>query len=237
MKYRIAFSFLIIFQSFFAVGQADVNSFFSTADKVFKTHVSNGLINYKAIKNDANFKKSISQIAAINPNDLSKNNRIAFLINSYNLLVINGIVKNNISGSVMDYSNFFDSNSHIVGSKKVSLNTIEKVYLLKKYNDARYHFVLVCGAVGCPPITNFAYVPSKLESQLNAQTKKAINNSSFIRVKNGKVELSQIFSWYVNDFGGSDQAAVKYINQYRNTPISSSASVSHYEYDWKLNKA
>lgn len=237
MKYRIAFSILIVFQSFFVIGQADVNSFFSTADKVFKTHVKSGLVDYSAIKSDANFKKSISQIAAINPDNLSKNDRIAFLVNAYNLLVINGVVANGIGSSVMDHSNFFDAKVHNVGGKKVSLNTIEKVYLLKKYNDARYHFVLVCGAVGCPPITNFAYTPSKLESQLTAQTKKAVNNSNFIKVKSGKVELSQIFSWYVNDFGGSDQAAVKYINQYRNTPISSSASISHYEYDWKLNKA
>ena len=83
MKYRIAFSFLFAFQSFFAIGQADVNSFLSNADKVFKSHVSSGLINYGAIKNDATFKKSISQIAAINPDELSKNNRIAFLINAY----------------------------------------------------------------------------------------------------------------------------------------------------------
>ena len=137
MNFRIAFSFLIIFQSFFVFGQADVNSFFNNADKVFKAHVKSGLINYGAIENDANFKKSINQIAAINPDNLSKDNRIAFLINAYNLLVINGVVTNGIGSSVLDQSNFFDAKVHNVGGKKVSLNTIEKVYLLKRYNDAR----------------------------------------------------------------------------------------------------
>lgn len=237
MKLRIAFSFIFAIQSFFVIGQADVNSFFNNADKVFKANVKSGLINYSTIKNDPNFKISIKQIAAINPDNLSKNDRVAFLINAYNLLVINGVIQNNIGNSVLDQSNFFDSKVHTVGGKKVSLNTIEKVYLLKKYNDARYHFVLVCGAVGCPPITNFAYVPSKLEAQLTSQTKKAVNSSDFIKVNGGKVELSQIFSWYVNDFGGSDKAAVKYINKYRSTPIAPNASISHYEYNWKLNRA
>jgi len=236
MNYRIAFFVIFSFQSFFAVGQADVSSFFATADKVLKKHVSNGLVNYNNIKSDANFKAAITQISKISPDGLSKNNRIAFLINAYNLLVINGVVQGGITSSVMDANNFFDSKSHNVGGQKVSLNTIEKQYLLKKYNDPRYHFVLVCGAVGCPPITNFAYMPNKIDSQLNSQTKKAINNSKFIRANGSKADLSKIFSWYASDFGGSESAVVAYINSYRKEAIPSSSKVSYYEYDWKLNR-
>ena len=57
----------------------------------------------------------------------------------------------------MDVPGFFDNKSTIINSEIYSLNAIENDILRKKYKDPRFHFVLVCGAIGCPPITNFAY--------------------------------------------------------------------------------
>ena len=102
-------------------------------------------------------------------------------------------------------------------------------------NDPRLHFVLVCGALGCPPITNFAYQPKQLEQQLEQQTRIALNNNDFLKVNDGKVELSQIFKWYTQDFGGNKGAILNFINQYRTTPLSKSVKVSYYPYDWTLN--
>jgi hypothetical protein len=40
---------------------------------------------------------------------------------------------------------------------------------------------LVCGAIGCPPLINEAYLPNTLEAQLETQTKIALNEN-FIKV-------------------------------------------------------
>ena len=117
------------------------------------------------------------------------------------------------------------------------MNDLEKKKLLRVYEDPRYHFVLVCGAMGCPPITPFAYRPEKLAEQLEVQSRKALNDAAFIKVDNDKkeVKLSQIFEWYASDFGGSKLKALRYINQYRNNPIPENYKIGYYNYDWNLN--
>jgi hypothetical protein len=159
---------------------------------------------------------------------LQGNERKAYLINAYNLLVINEALEHYPLKSVLDVSGFFDGKKQQVGGRSLTLNQLEKDLLLKNFPDARLHFVLVCGALGCPPITSFAYQPATLESQLDQQTRKALNNASFIRVSEGgqSVGLSQIFSWYANDFGGSKANVLSFINKYRKSPIPADAKVS-----------
>lgn len=237
MKGSIMMFTVLFFSLVNMTGQNIDNSFFQNADKIFKAHIQNDVVNYDAIKKDANFEKIIQTIAVADFENLKAETKKAFLINAYNLLVINEIIKNNLTKSVNDKSNFFDDKSNLVGGKKISLNTLEKEYLLKSYGDSRFHFVLVCGAKGCPPITNFAYMPNTLDEQLEAQTKKSINNPAFIKVDMGakRVNLSQIFLWYASDFGGNKKAILNYINKYRNTSIPSDFSIDYYTYDWTLN--
>ncbi|MEM6377537.1 MAG: DUF547 domain-containing protein, partial [Bacteroidota bacterium] len=168
---------------------------------------------------------------------LSAAEKQAFYINAYNLLVIEGAASNYPLKSVLDIGGFFDAKKKTVAGKKMTLNQLEKDRLLKVYKDARFHFVLVCGAIGCPPITNFAYRPETLEQQLATQTRKALNDPSFIRVDNSAktVKLSQIFEWYPGDFGGSKSSAIEFINRYRNTAIPSDYKISFYTYDWTVN--
>ena len=100
--------------------------------------------------------------------------------------------------------------------------------------EARFHFVLVCAGLGCPPLINKAYKPSSLEAQLQRQTEIALNNPDFIKVKGNKVQLSQIFEWYKGDFT-QDGTEIDYINKFRKEAISEKAKVSYYSYDWRLN--
>jgi len=118
---------------------------------------------------------------------------------------------------VQSVTGFFDGRKVTVAGEQLTLTNMEKKHLLKPYNDARLHFVLVCGALGCPPITNFAYRPALLDQQLDQQTKLALNDPTFLKVNGSKTQLSQIFKWYVNDFGGNKGAIIDFINQYKTT--------------------
>ena len=209
--------------------------FFNEADAFFKTYVKNGNVNYAVVNNDGTLKSLIQSVSEADLSSASDATIQAFYINAYNLHVINKAANAYPLSSVMDINGFFDSKKITVGGKKITLNQLEKDYLLKPYGDARYHFVLVCGALGCPPITNFAYTPEMLEQQLEMQTQKAINDSNFLKVTESSVSLSQIFKWYAKDFGGNKKAVLEFINKYRSEKISSGAKVKYYDYDWKLN--
>jgi len=233
----VATSFLLII--FFLNQCAAAVSFFDRADTFFKTYVRNGLVDYALLQqNAADLQPLIQEIAQTDLRQLDANTKKAFYINAYNLLVVQGVLKNYPIASVLKTPNFFDVKQYTVGGKQLSLNELEKEWLLAVYKDPRLHFVLVCGAIGCPPITNFAYRPAQLDAQLEQQTQQALNDSTFIRINEAThaVVISQIFEWYGADFGGSHEKILQSINRYRTAPIPMDYKVTFYEYDWSLNE-
>ena len=215
-----------------------LNKFLDDTDVLLKTHVQEGRIAYQDIAKNPLFEQLVNTVGKINLEELDPNEQQAFLINAYNLLVIKGVLENYPVESVLNVNGFFDRKKFQVAGESLTLNQLEKDRLLKEFEDARFHFVLVCGAVGCPPITKFAYRPELLEQQLHQQTTAALNDPQFIRVNNehGSVEFSQIFDWYIQDFGGSKTKALEFINQYRETLIPADYSISFYSYGWDLNE-
>ncbi len=227
------FANLLLVNIIFA--QSIDQSFFNQADAFFKKNVKNGLVDYANLKNDAGLKSLIKAVENADLGNADQATKKAFYINAYNLQVINAATQLYPLNSVQSVGGFFDRKKVTVANKSLTLNNLEKQYLLKPYNDARLHFVLVCGALGCPPITTFAYQPSQLDQQLDQQTKLAVNNPKFIRVNGNTAELSQIFNWYAADFGGNKTNILKFINKYRTQDIPQSSKVKYYDYDWTLN--
>lgn len=217
-----------------AMAQTIDNSFFNKVDDFLKVHVSNGLIDYGSV-NKPELNDLIDRINKADLSGLDDLSNQAFYINAYNLNVINKVIEHYPIASVLDQNGFFDKGKIMVANSSLTLNQLEKEKLLNKYKDPRFHFVLVCGAVGCPPITNFAYTPEKLVAQLNKQTRLAINDVNFIKYAVGNLQVSEIFKWYADDFGSNSEQIIEFINTYRNTNIPTTDKIKYYPYDWKLN--
>lgn len=226
---------LILFIGLFSWStNAQTIDFFEVADQFMKRHCSAGKVDYLAAKSDKSLKRLTEFIAH---NDLPTGGEKAYLVNVYNLLVINKIIQLYPIGSPMSDAEFFTGKTSILNGEKISLDQLENETIRVEYPDPRLHFVLVCGALGCPPIQNFAYTTEKLEAQIEAQTKAALNNPEFVyQIAESKtVYLSEIFSWYESDFGDSKKAIVAYINGYRSVPFDLTYKVKSYPYDWALN--
>jgi hypothetical protein len=225
----------ILFTSFFGFSQSQ-DEFFKKTDTFLKTFVNQGLVEYTTItvigKNDL---KELTNHLENSAYD--KNIEKAYLINAYNLFVINKVVKAFPVNSPMDVPAFFDTKDCNLNGEMISLNHLENEILRKTYKDARLHFVLVCAGLGCPPITNFSYTSTDLEKQLNQQTSIALNNNKFVYQKDEDktIYLSEIFTWYASDFGKNNKEIITFINQYRKVPFSLEYKVKSYSYDWALN--
>lgn len=234
---KITINFLIA--TFFIIGnsfaQTNYQQFFQNTDAFLKAQVKNGLVNYKTVKNDAQLKALIETIETADLSGASEATKKAFYINAYNLQVVNAAANAYPLQSVQDIPGFFDRRKVIIEGKAYTLTNFEKERLLNPYQDARLHFVLVCGALGCPPITDFAYTPENLEQQLDQQTKLALDSPDFLKVSGNSLDLSQIFNWYPEDFGGNKKGIIDFINKYRTNTVPSAAKVSYYQYDWTLN--
>lgn len=227
---------LLMFNFSNAQGLSD---FFAKTTVFLKQHVDHHKVAYSVIqKNKTELEILIQQIATTDLTSENEESKKAFFINAYNLIMIKSIVEKYPVKSPLDISGVFDKNQHVIAGMKLTLNDLENKMLRAKYNDARIHFVLVCGANGCPPITNFAYVPEKLENQLNEQTKAAINNPSFIKINTSskKISVSQIFEWYKDDFITKNSSLITFLNAYLSSPIDEKYRLSYYNYDWSLNE-
>lgn len=235
--YRI-FLFLILT---FSLGTThlsgqETKTFFHRTNEFLSENVKGGKVDYKGIHSDpTQLNELMSLMSIVNVSSVNKKEYQAFWVNAYNISVIKGIIDNYPLNSPLDVNGFFDKTSYSIAGTNITLNEIENDILRKKFKDARFHFVLVCGARGCPPIIARAYTAENLEQLLEKQTIKALNNSSFIKVSGNEVALSEIFKWYKEDFVDNESSEIDFINKYRNEKISVGANISYYPYDWRLN--
>ena len=118
-----------------------------------------------------------------------------------------------------------------MNGKKYSLNNIENDIIRPQFKDARIHFAVNCAAKSCPPILNAAFFGKSLDTQLEAVTKKFINNSKFQTIAALKLTLSKIFDWYAVDFGDINT----FVNKYSTVKVNKNTVVIFKEYDWTLN--
>lgn len=210
--------------------------FFTSADQFFSKYVENGAVNYAEIKSNASdLKNLLNQIASYDLESVDANTQKAFMINTYNILAIQGIIAKYPSKGPMSINNFFDNKIYTVAGKKMSLNSLEKGRLYPFANDPRLHFVLVCAAQSCPKLASFAFTADKLEQQLESQTKSVLNDPEFIRKNKGKLQISEIFNWYGRDFTKTGKTVLEYINGYLKEKVPAKTKTSFYTYSWNLN--
>ena len=195
---------------------------------------------YKKIKKSPGNLNELLKIASDIKVEKSKSNQYrAFWINAYNLTVIKSVVAQYPLKSPLDVPGFFDEKTHSIAGVKITLNDIENELLRGQFNnDPRFHFVLVCAGLGCPPIIKEAYLPNTIEDQLDRQTTLTLNSAEFIKVneKKKKVQFSQIFEWYTSDFTVNNMSLIQFVNLYRKKQIPNSYKSSYYSYDWSLNE-
>ncbi|GAA3577984.1 hypothetical protein GCM10022395_28350 [Snuella lapsa] len=214
------------------------DAFFTEADAFFKANVVNGKVAYAAIKDNSGQLNRLLRLAeTFTVSDKDESICKAFWVNAYNISVIKGIVDNYPIKSPLDKAGFFDRDTYKLAGEALTLNAVEHENLIAVYKDARFHFVLVCGALGCPPLISEAYMPATVDAQMDLQTKKALNGS-FLKVnsKRKRVEVSQIMAWYKKDFTANGATEIDFINRYRTEGIPNNYKLTYFTYNWNLNE-
>lgn len=215
----------------------DANDFFDKTDKFLQANVSNGSVNYKAIAKDKTALDELVAAAGKKYKFASTTEEKTFYLNAYNVFVIKGLMNAYPTKGPMATSGFFDKKTFLVNGASLTLNQIENDIVRKKYNDARIHFALVCGAKGCPPLPSYGYKPALLESQLDNLTRQSVRNNSFTKIdyKKKTAALSMIFNWYKDDFVKAKGSVEAFLNAYLSVPLPQGTTLSNYEYDWSIN--
>ncbi len=207
---------------------------FKNYNSFLNKYVSNeGKVNYAGIKSDKKtLDKIIVELANINPKS-NKNDQLAYWINTYNIHTIKLLADNYPIKSIqnLDGGKPWDVKRIMINGITYSLNQIENDIIRTKYNDARIHFAVNCGAKSCPPLHNQAFEPNTIDNQLNILTKKFINNPKFQNINASNGTISKIFEWYSKDFGN----VITFINKYSTVKLKNDAKIQYQTYDWTIN--
>ena len=239
-------------------------------DELLSAHVKMSADKTSSRVDYENFNKSslesylnaASSLSKTDFNQFNKNQKLAFFINTYNAFTIKLIldkypVKSIKDTGVRSFSNplknpwkmkFFK-----LFGKKTSLDQIEHVFTRgnKQLNqDPRIHFAFNCAAIGCPALSNTAWVASKIENQFDNAAKGFLKDHSRNRVNvaDKTLELNDIFKWYGDDFNRGKYGSLKnFLAEYaeaisqnekeKTLVLSKLFSITSTGYDWGLNKS
>ncbi|MBC2844375.1 DUF547 domain-containing protein [Winogradskyella flava] len=210
-------------------------------DELLEKYVSdNGNVDYDGFKKDRSellgyvrllqisYEKVNSQI------DRPKDELLAYWINAYNALTIDLILRNYPLKSIKDIKDPWDQRLWQFGDKWMNLNDIEHK-ILRKMDEPRIHFAIVCASESCPKLKNEAFIASKLEAQLSNVTRAFLADTSKNEISENEIKLSKIFKWFKKDFE-QNGSLIDFLNQYSEVKISNKAKKSFKDYNWNLNE-
>jgi len=209
----------------------------SAWNNLLQKHVSaQGNVNYKGfITESENFEAYLNSLSKNKPtNNWSKEDKLAYWINAYNAFTIKLIINKYPIKSIKDISSPWDISFIKLGSKTYTLNDIEHK-ILRKMNEPRIHFAIVCASVSCPKLQNTAFGSSKIEEQLSNATKEFLADPIRNNLSQNSIKISKIFKWFASDFK-QNGTLIDFLNKYYEITISQNAKKSYKDYDWNLNE-
>jgi hypothetical protein len=146
----------------------------SPFDALLKKHVdADGHVNYKEWKSSSKDRSALQDYLkklgrASTKTRSSREAKIAFWINAYDAVTIEGILQVYPAYSIRNHTarligyNIWTELSLRVGGNQYPLENMEHK-ILRRMQEPRVHFAIVCASVGCPWLKNEAYTADKLE--------------------------------------------------------------------------
>jgi len=196
---------------------------------------SDGKVDYSGIKGDRRFSDYLRTLSGSHPDDSwSKAEKKAYWINTYNAFTVQLITQNLPLKSIKDLETPWDRKFISIEGNAYSLNDIENKILRPQFKDPRIHFAINCASFSCPIMQNKAFTSGNLESMLESATRDFINDPKRNNISTNKIEISNVFDWYKEDFTAKG-SIVQFLNRYSRNTIAAGAAVSYMNYDWKLN--
>lgn len=204
---------------------------------LLQKHVSvNGNVDYKGFKmNNQKLQEYIGLLASNVPNGVwTKEEKLAYWINTYNALTVDLIIRNYPVKSIKDIDDPWEQRLWQLGDKTYSLEEIEHE-ILRKMNEPRIHFAIVCASFSCPKLQNTAFTAVDLDAQLTAATKEFLADSNRNEISENSIRISKIFDWFSKDFT-KNGSLIDFLNQYSKVNITPNAKKRYKDYNWALNE-
>ena len=201
---------------------------------------------YKALKaSQADSEALAAYIASFKDMDISEMSddaQFAAWANLYNALTVQHIIERYPVKSIR--SGYFvgpwKEVKTFADGEEVSLDDIEHDIMRKQWDEPRVHYAVNCASYGCPNLPVNALEAATLDEQLDAGARAYINHPRGVTIrKNGSLQVSRIYDWFEEDFGGSKAKVIEHLLEYAEpelaAQIRAKPKITKYAYDWSLN--
>lgn len=141
--------------------------------------------------------------------------RLAYWINAYNAATLAAVLSEYPIATVSavkpprllffapDKSGFFYFRKLLFGGETYNLYNLENEVIRGRFGgEPRIHFAINCASNGCPRLPRYAFTADQVEYQLEAETRKFINEPRNLRIDHDQkvLHLSSILTWYEEDY-------------------------------------
>jgi len=183
---------------------------------------------------------------------ISTHNRFeqkAFWINVYNALTVDLILSRYPVASIRDINispGLFERGPWgakllTIEGEKLSLDDIEHRILRPIWKDNRIHYAVNCASLGCPNLQPEAYTGENTDALLERGAREFVNHPRGVSIQKGRLQVSSIYVWFQEDFGGDPEDLMEHWQEYANPPLADAlqkynGGLAH-DYDWRLNGA
>ncbi|MGI8516792.1 MAG: DUF547 domain-containing protein [Acidimicrobiia bacterium] len=143
----------------------------------------------------------VNEMESIDPDQLTRNEALAYWLNLYNALALRLAASAARQGieTVLGLPGGFTAPAVSVAGESLSLNAIEHAKI-RRFADPRIHGGLVCGSASCPALRREPF-DGDVDNQLDEQMRLFLARGALQpEPDHHRVVLSSIFSWFGGDF-------------------------------------
>jgi Protein of unknown function, DUF547 len=179
-----------------------------------------GMVDYKTLtRKKLELASLLDKFRGLDRNDYnswSKDDKLAFWINAYNLELTKIIMENYPiesnrmlrlfwpPNSIRHIKGIWDEHKFIIMDEEFTLREIEQRFFLNEFGEPRVLFAMSYASMSGVPLRNEAYCGQNLSTQFDDQVKKFITSSHAFKIdrENQTVSLSSILdpTWYGGQF-------------------------------------
>lgn len=187
----------------------------------------------------------LSQLEAARPSLMTRAQAMAYWINFYNALTVKLVLEaypissiRQIDG-ILGFGGPWKKPRVFVEGQHLSLDHMEHGILRPGFRDPRIHYAVNCASYSCPNLADRAFTVANLDSLLDQGAQAYINHPRAVSFESGRLQVSSIYHWFQEDFGGSDAAVISHLQRYAEPELSlllmQASRIGGHHYDWSLN--
>ncbi|GAB4352273.1 MAG: DUF547 domain-containing protein [Kiloniellaceae bacterium] len=189
----------------------------------------------------------VADFSALPVSRYNRDQQLAYWINLYNAVTLQVVAAHYPVASIRDIDispgwfadGPWDAELVTVEGEALTLNDIEHRILRPLWRDPRIHYAVNCASVGCPNLAATSYRGADIDRQLDQAARAYVNHPRGVSLDGGRIVVSKIYDWFLEDFGGSTARLLEHLQRYAEAPLASRLaeveSIDGTAYDWTLN--